>query len=217
MTVKAVIVLARRAVAFELDQYRSLFRWICRRPDVPSDAVAFTYIGAVALLLWVFIVVSAIELVVLHLLLPWETARVVADVLSFWGLVWMFGFMASFKVHPHLVGESGLRVRHGAGTDITVPWAAIATISVRERSRDKSRAVQLDRDKKGTVLNVVIGSRTNVNLTLRHPLVVALPKGEESVNEVRLYADDARGLVSRAREHSALRQGISRPEGIERL
>ncbi len=203
MTVQTVVVLARRAVAFELHQYRSLFRWIFRRPDVPAEAVAFAYIGAVALLLWVFIAVSAIELVVLHLLLPWETVRVIADVLSMWGLVWMFGFMASFKVHPHLVGESGLRVRHGAATDITVPWEAIATIGVRERSRDKSRAVQLDRDEKGTVLNVVIASRTNVNLTLRHPLIVALPKGEESVTELRLCADDPRGLVSRVRARPA--------------
>ena len=137
----AVIALARRAVAFELAQYSSLFRWISRRPDVPSDAVAFAYIGAVAMLLWAFIAVSAIELVVLHLLLPWETVRVIADVLSLGGLVWMLGFMASFKVHPHLVGDSGLRVRHGAATDITVPWDAIATIGMRERSRDKSRAL----------------------------------------------------------------------------
>ena len=201
----AVIVLARRAAAFELAQCRSLFRWMSRRPYVPCGAVPFAYIGAVALLLWVFIAVSAIELVVLHLLLPWETIRVIADVLSIWGLVWMFGFMASFRVHPHLVGDAGLRVRHGATTDITVPWDAVATVGVRERSRDKSRAVQLDRDKKATVLNVVIASRTNVNLTLRHPLVLALPCGEESVTEIRLYADDARGLVSRIRGHLALR------------
>jgi hypothetical protein len=216
MTVRAVIVLARRAVAFELDQYRSLFRWVSRRPDVPSDAVAFAYIGAVALLLWVFIAVSAIELVVLHLLLPWETIRVIADVLSLWGLAWMFGFMASFNVHPHLVSASGLRVRHGAGTDFTVGWEAIATIGVRERSREKSRAVQLDRDEKGTALNVVIASRTNVNLTLRHPLVVALPKGEESVTAVRLYADDARGLVSRVRGRPPSRDVVPHSENIDR-
>ena len=201
MSIQAVVVLARRAVAFELAQYRSLFRWMSRCPYVPCGALPFAYIGAVALLLWVFIAVSAIELVVLHLLLPWETIRVIADVFSIWGLVWMFGFMASFRVHPHLVGDAGLRVRHGATTDFTVPWDAIATVGLRERSRDKSRAGQLDRDKKATVLNVVIASRTNGNLTLHHPLVLTLPRGEESVTEIRLYADDARGLVSRIRGH----------------
>ena len=214
---KTVIVLVRRAVAFELTQYRSLFRWILRRPDVPSDAVAFSYIGAVATLLWAFIAVSAVELVVLHVLLPWETVRVIADVLSIWGLVWMIGFMASFRVHPHLVSEYGLRVRHGAATDITVPWDVIATVGLRERSRDKSRALQLDRREEGAVLNVVIGSRTNVILTLHHPLAVALPTGEESVTELRLYADDARGLVSRVRGRPAPRRELSDRDNIERM
>ncbi len=42
-----------------------------------------------------FIFVSVLELVVVHLLLPWETVRLIADVLSIWGLVWMVGFLAS--------------------------------------------------------------------------------------------------------------------------
>jgi hypothetical protein len=80
-------------------------------------------------------------------------------------------------------------------------WRAIATIGVRERNRDKSRAVQLDRDKNGTVLNVVTASRTNADVTLRRPLVVPLRQDEESVSVVRFFADDARRLASRAREH----------------
>lgn len=200
---RTAIALARRVVAFELALYRSLFRWVARRPDIPSDAVAFPYIGAIAALLWAFIFVSAIELIALHLLLPWETIRLIVDIVSIWGLIWMLGFMASFKVHPHLVSDSGLRIRNGAATDITVPWDAIARVGVRERSRDKSTAIQLDQDEQGTVLNVVVGSRTNVNVTLLRPLVVPLSKGEEPVTEIRLYADDARGLAKHVREHLA--------------
>jgi hypothetical protein len=204
--VKAAIALVRRGVGFELALYRSLVRWIVRRPDIPSGAVAFTHIGAVAALLWAFIFVSAIELFVLHLLLPWETIRIIADVLSLWGLVWMLGMLASFKVYPHLVSESGLRVRRGVSVDLTVPWDAIAAIEVRERGRDKSRALQLDRDEQSTVLNVVVASRTNVDLTLRRPLPVPLPNGEESITELRLYTDDPRGLVSRVRERRTARE-----------
>jgi hypothetical protein len=192
-------------VTFELGLYRSLFRWVTRRPDVPSDAVAFAYIGAVAALLWAFIFGSATELVVLHLILPWETVRIIVDVLSIWGLAWMLGMMASFRVHPHLVSDSGLRIRHGAATDITVPWDDIATVRVRERSRDKSRAVQLDKDEGSAVLNVVIASRTNVEITLRGPIVVPLRTGEESVTEFRFYVDDARELVRRVRGYLASR------------
>ena len=48
---KSAFALVRRVVTFELGLYRSLFRWVTRRPDVPSDAVAFAYIGAVAAIL----------------------------------------------------------------------------------------------------------------------------------------------------------------------
>jgi hypothetical protein len=197
--VKSVSALFRRVVSFELGLYRSLFRWVTRRPDVPSGTVAFAYIGAVAALLWAFIFGSATELVVLHLILPWETVRIVVDVLSIWGLAWMLGMMASFRVHPHLVSDSGLRIRHGATTDMAVRWDDIATIRVRERSRDKSRAVQLDKAEGIAVLNVVIASRTNVDITLRRPLVVPLRTGEESITEFRCYVDDARELVRWAR------------------
>ena len=200
---KTAIAFARRGVAYELAMYRSLFRWVTRRPDVPGDATPFPYVGAVAVLLWAFIIVSAIELVALHLILPWETVRLIVDIVSIWGLVWMLGFMGSFKVHPHFVSDSCLRVRNGPATAITVPWDAIATVGVRERSRDKSNTIQVDHDGHGTVLNVVVGSRTNVNVTLLRPLVVPLSKGEEPVTEIRLYADDARGLAKHVREHLA--------------
>ncbi|GII24793.1 hypothetical protein [Planosporangium mesophilum] len=51
------------------------------------------------------------------------------------------------------------------------------------------------------MLNVVTASRTNVELALRSPLAVRLPEGEESVTEIRLFADDARELVARVREY----------------
>ena len=198
-----VVSLARRAVAFEIALYRSLFRWVTRRPDVPPGAVACSYVGAVAVLLWAFIGMSAVELVVLHLLLPWETVRLVADVLGIWGLMWMLGLVASYRVHPHVVSESGLRIRQGHGIDITVPFDVVATVAVRERSRDTSKAVQVDRSEQAVVLNVVMGSMTDVDVRLKRPLLVPVRGAEESVTEIRLYADDPRRLVAAAREHLA--------------
>ncbi len=197
------IALARKLVMFELSLYRSLYRWVTRRPDVPTDTGAFAYVGAVSVVLWAFIIVSAVETVVFHLILPWEVVRLVVDIVSIWGLLWMIGFAASMHVYPHLVDDTGVRVRNSTGTDFTVPWDAIASVSVRERSRDRSKTVQVDHDEEGDVLHVVMSSRSNVDLRLRRPLVVPLAKGDETVTEVRFFADDARALVNRVRAHLA--------------
>lgn len=189
----------RRALAVELAGWRSLARWLARRPDVPPGAAAFSYLGAISPVLWTFVVLSAVELVALHLVLPWPAVRLVADVLGVWGLVWMLGFRAGFAMHPHAVGPAGLRIRQGAGTDLTVPWEAVGSVAVRERTRNSSGGVQRD----GDVLHVVVASRTNVDVQLRRPL--AYQDGE--VTGLRFLADDPRGLVARARDRLAAARG----------
>ena len=210
-TGNTVFRLIRRVISFELALYRSLFRWVTRRPDIPAGSDGFAYVGAVAVLMWVIVGGSAVEVVGLHLILPWERVRIAMDILGIWGLFWMLGLTASLHVYPHLATGTGLRIRNGTGTDITVPWESIETIGVRVRSRDGSGTLQVDRDEEGNVLNVVMASQTNVDVTLRCPLVVPAGKGkEEQVMSLRLYADDASGLVSRASEHLATSQETRR-------
>jgi hypothetical protein len=62
--------------------------------------------------LWIF--ASASEMPIMHVLLPWRTAQLISSVLSMWTLVWMLGALAGLRTHPHLMTESGLRVRSGA-------------------------------------------------------------------------------------------------------
>ena len=110
---------------FEVALYRSLVRWATRRPAVPAGATAVPYVGAVSLLLWVFTIGSAVELVALHLILPWEHVRLVADIVGIWGLVWMLGYTASHYVYPHLLDATGLRLRSGHHLAVDVPWDAV--------------------------------------------------------------------------------------------
>jgi hypothetical protein len=196
--------LVRRVIAFECNLYVALIRWIGRRPHVPRGAVGFRYIGAIAAVLWGFIYVSAVELAAVHFLLPWAKIRLVVDVLSLWGLLWMVGFMATLRVYPHLVSDSGLRIRRGTSVDIVVPLDAIASVAVRERIRDKSRAVQIDRGDLGTIVNVVIANRTNVDVALSRPLTLPGVANGEPVTAVRFYTDDPRGLVAGAHERLGL-------------
>ena len=100
--------LVKFVVLFEITLYRSLRRGLVRRPHVPDGSTAAPYVGALSLLLWTFVIVSAIETVALHLVLPWESVRLVADIIGVWGLLWMLGFTASNHVYPAAVGPAGL-------------------------------------------------------------------------------------------------------------
>jgi hypothetical protein len=137
--------LVRRVLAYEVGMWRNLYRWVFRRPvTFEPDAVALGYAGMLTPFLIAFIAVSAVEIPVLHLLLPWETARLVADILGVYGLLWMVGLFAANRAHPHIVGRFGLRIRNGHAVDLLLAWDDVA--SMRTRGRDlPGRTVQLDR------------------------------------------------------------------------
>lgn len=194
--------LAKRAVLFELSLYRSLARWLMRRHDVRYDgARPVTYAKTVTPVMWLWIFASAVEVPLVHLLIPWDTVRIVVLVLSIWGLLWMVGLLASLTVYPHLLTPTGMRVRNGASTDITLPWSTVAAASYQRRDLDSTiRALQPRETEAGTDLQVAVSGQVNVHLRLHRPTVVAIPKGEMEIVELSLFADDPRALVAAARE-----------------
>lgn len=198
--------LVRFVVLFEIALYQSLFRWVTRRPDVPAGATPAAYVGAMSVLLWAFIIGSAIELVALHLVLPWERVRLVADIVGIWGLLWMLGFAATNHVHPHLLVAEGLRLRSGHSVDVEVPWDAVERIGTRERSLERSRTVQVH----DGVLSVAVASRTNVDIRLSRPITVPVGKETAEVTEVRFFADQPRPLARQASERVSARSDESR-------
>ena len=200
---------AGRVAADEARQYAALWPWLRRRPDVPPGATGFRYVGIVLPVLWAFIVVSALEVVIVHIVVPWPGVRLVLDVLGVWGVLWMLGLTAALTVKPHLLDDAGLRIRNGVATDVPVPWDAVATVAPRQRAREKSRAVQLDHEGDSVLVNVVTGSQTNVDIVLRHPLPLPLPSGVETVTGIRLHVDDTRRFVADAR--AQLRRLDGRP------
>jgi Bacterial PH domain len=190
-----------RAVRYELGIWRSLAVWLLRLPTVPPGARGHRYAGAITPLMIVFIAVSAIELPILHLLLPWETVRLIGDVLSAWALLWMVGLLAALRVHPHIVSDEGIRVRYHFSVNVLVPWAAIASVRSRGRMLERSRTVQCEQSSSGLVASVAVGKQTTVDLVLREPTVLNLARaGGEPVVELRFYADDASALVADVRE-----------------
>ncbi|MDO9380766.1 MAG: hypothetical protein Q7T56_18135 [Nocardioidaceae bacterium] len=188
---------AWHVVRLEVGMYVSLARWAARRPSLgaPGSQV-HGYARLVTPMLWLFVFASAVEVVVLDLLLPWMVVRVVALVLGIWGVVWMLGMIASYRVFPHLLEPDRLRVRCGALVDVVLPWSAIASVGSGDTSLESSmRTMQVDDLDDGTRLSVGVGGRVNVQLTLREPVTVSTPRGSLVVTRVSLWADDPRDLV----------------------
>jgi hypothetical protein len=192
----------RRAVRYELAMWRSLFRWVLRRP-VDGDGVPFGNAARAAPLLWMFIGLSAAEVPILHLILPWPIVQAISLAVGAYGVLWMVGLLAALKVHPHLVGPAGLRIRSGLSYDFTVPWDAVATIRHRYRSAPPGGSVQVD-DVGGRPVLLLGGSgQTALDLVLREPREVPLRKAAgRPVVEIRFNADDPEALVLEARRHT---------------
>ncbi|MFC7530678.1 hypothetical protein [Actinoplanes sp. GCM10030250] len=193
--------LIRFVVVYELRLWAALFRWIARRPiPVAPGTLRFEYVGAVKLILGAFIGVSAVEIPILHLMVPWEAVRLTLLGIGVYGLIWMFGLLATMRVYPHLAGPAGLRIRNSITLDLPLDWDAIAAVDVRRRSMPPGGQTQVE----DGVLSLGMGSQTSVDVRLAAPLVVPVRKtGGEPVSVIRFHADDPEALVAAARTHLA--------------
>lgn len=190
------------ATLAEVHGYQSSYRFIFRRPRVPAGAVAFSYHQPIMAILIVFIAVSAVELVVVDLLVHrWPPIRIPFLILGLWGLVWMLGMLFGMLTRPHAVGPDGIRVRYGAGTDIAVPWQRVDSVAVRKHAiQEKQPKVTVD-DHGAATLHMRINNETNLVITLDHPMAIRLPVGVETVSVITLYADDPQAFLDAVRRH----------------
>lgn len=204
---RAVATLARRALRAELAMWRSLLHWVTRRPVAAQpDAEPFGYAAPLTPMLGAFIGVSAVEVPILDLILsrtvPWPSVRVGAAVLGAWGLLWMIGTLVGLRRNPHVVSGSGLRVRYGPTVDVTLRWPDIASVRTHRRTPPGNRTVELERTDSAAVLSIGVNGQTTVDVVLRHPMVLP-PSAGGPVDELRLHADDAAGLVAAAHRQLA--------------
>lgn len=197
------LALGKHALIFELNIYRNLLRWLLRRPSVPAgfEPVGYAQLATPMMALWVF--GSALELPLVHVLVPWPGVRITLLVVGVWGLLWMLGALAGLRVYPHLLGSDALRIRNGAMHDIAVPWDAIARVTTQDRSLPSSMWVlQPNRTERGTHLDVAVSGRVNVHLALREPRTVRTRKGEMVLTGVSLWADEPRDVAARIRREA---------------
>lgn len=192
-----------RAWAMEIHGYQSIYRFVFRRPRIPSGAAAFTYAAPIMSILVVFTVLSAVELVVVDLIVHrWVPAiRVPLLVLGIWGLVWLIGLLLGVLTRPHAVGPDGVRVRFAADLDIPVSWDDVASVGRRRRTRkDNEPALTVDDDGSAT-LHVRVGDETNLEIVLERDVTVRTTRGPAVVRRIALYADDPQAYLDEVRRH----------------
>lgn len=190
------------ALLYELSLYPSLARWLARRPDLPPGATSIGYSRLVAPMLWLWIFgsfaeVVAVEVVLRHVDKPWAAAaRVPLLVLGMWGVVWMLGMLASYRVRPHLLTDTELRARSGARTWLLLPLDAVgSTRAVEHEVPGVIRSLHVE----GDLVLVGAGSRTNLELVLTRPTTVSTSKGEATVTRVAIWVDEPRDVAAQLR------------------
>ncbi|WP_387740236.1 hypothetical protein [Kocuria nitroreducens] len=183
----------------EIAVWRSIYRFLLRRPRVPAGAVGFTYHQPVLPLLIGFLVASAIELVAVDLLVQqWPLVRIPLLVVGIWGLLWMLGLLLGYLTRPHAVGPAGIRVRDGAEIDIAVPWEAVESVA---QVSDAGKPAKVADTADGRVLSLWMQQATNVEVVLAYPVRVRLPQEVETVDVLCFHADEAEDFMSAVRQH----------------
>lgn len=187
--------LARHAVLFEVAIYVALWRWVARRPAVPSGATPIPYSRIAAPVLWLFIWGSAVEVVAVDLVVHhfgWTLVRIPLLAVGIWSVVWMLGLLAAMRTRPHVLTATELRLRAGLRGEVIVPLAAVDGVTTREAelsSTLKSLVVTDD------ALLVGVSGRTNVQLALAGATTLVTPRGEVVVERVGLWADEPRAVA----------------------
>jgi hypothetical protein len=187
--------IARRATMMEVRGYQSIYRFVFRRPKVPASGVGFGYHRPVLPILIVFVVVSALEMLVVDLIVRrWTYIRLPLLILSVWGIIYILGLLFGMLVRPHAITADGIRVRYGSEIDIPIAWEDVYSITRRKHvNNDKQPKVTPDENGEAS-LHMRIQNETNIEIRLNRPGSVRLPHGTETVSRVNLYADDPKAF-----------------------
>jgi hypothetical protein len=186
----------------EIRGYQSIFRFVFRRPKVPAGAVGFSYHQPVLAILIVFVSVSAVELVVVDLIVHrWAAVRIPLLILGIWGLVYMVGMLFGMLTRPHAVGPDGIRVRSGSEVDIPLSWDDVYSLTHRAHTiQEKQPKLTVDETGEAT-LHLRMQAETNLEVTLERPVPIRLPQGTETLSHIHFYADDPKAFMNEVRRY----------------
>lgn len=193
--------LLRPAIA-ELRTFWFLGLAIVGRRRIPPGARAFGYTKGSMTLPLVLVGVSLVEMVIVHILVPWMWLRILLLVLTAWGILYILGFFAARVIHPHYVAEGAVHLRWGSRRVLSAPVAGILSIAQHRNHAHTQPALDGDR----LILTHLQG--TNVLIRVAEPVPAAPPIAKKHVpagsrvSEVELYVDEPESFVQTVRSLS---------------
>lgn len=158
---------------------------------------SFGYSAQVRPFLWVFLVLTPAEILLVELLVPWYWLRAVLlafGLLGALGLAWQLWMLYKFK---HEIDDEYLWLRYAREFEYRIPLAAIETVThgMTSRSTNKTRSV-VD----GTLV-LEISNSTNVLVQLNEPQEVDLGRqGTHAVRKIEFWTDSPDEMVRALRK-----------------
>jgi hypothetical protein len=185
----------RRAIALEVGLIAAIAHIATRRPPrVPSGAHAFASRKGTLSIPVAFAVATVMEMVVLHLVVPWPALANALSLISVYALLLMFGVIAIRWDRPHYATATTLVLRNGAHTVATISLDDIEAVTVRSDGSATSPTVD------GALARLATLNGCSISVKLRTPQSVKLTAGlradEHAVTEIRLAVDDAHAIAS---------------------
>lgn len=184
-----------RPVVLELRAFGSLGLAVAGKRQVPPGAKWFGYAKGSLTFAVVMVVVSVVELVVVHVLVPWAWLRIVLLVLTAWGVLFVFGFFATRIVRPHFITEGMLHLRWGHQAVLTTPLSNI--VSAARLTNHSHTHPHIE----GGRLILTQFQSTNLLIRFDVPVAAAAPVSKKHLpagfraSEVQLYVDDPDGFL----------------------
>lgn len=177
-------------------KYRSLLRWISRRgPTVPEGSEIFTAERGTLATPIAFGVAGVIEIVAVHILVPWPWLQWTLLALSVWGLAAFASLLAHHRMHPHSKSSNTLTLRMSGSTVAEIPTELIARARIHRRYGTVSAAIESGRlflpTQDGTTVDIELSAPVDVLI----PAMLAKWRVHGSVSALSLQVDDPAALV----------------------
>lgn len=175
---------------------RAVVLFLLRRRE-PAGGVHIGYGKGLLGTVVAFLVLAAVETLVLHVLIPVRWVETALAVLSGYTAVLVLGLAVSRIVYPHHLADGRLHLRQGARTIARLDVRDVAAVQLRRRVTVVGLYPKVDGDR----LHLPSQDGTNLDLALARPVVVPVGptwRRRDEPTEVRhvsLHVDDPAAAV----------------------